>query len=67
MKSKKMPAPRRAGTRNKRVGNVGGDRRRREAAVVSNLEWLQKNDPARFTKAMQLLASLVVSVRDKKK
>lgn len=39
------------------------DRTRREAAVVSNLEWLQKNDPARFAEAMRILASLVATAR----
>jgi hypothetical protein len=56
---KKTPAPRRAGT-------VTKARALREAAVISNLDWLQTNDPDRFAEAMRILAELVVSARPKK-
>jgi hypothetical protein len=35
------------------------ERAKRELAVAANLDWLQKNDPARFDKAMRLLAKLM--------
>jgi hypothetical protein len=60
VKSKKIPAPRRAGTATK---SARTSRAAREAAVVENLERLRVRDRASFLEMMRLLARLCAIAR----
>lgn len=63
MKTKKMPAPQRAGTKkqSRRSGRAA-----REAKLVEQFQWLLENDPQRFIVALEILATIEVEYGLKK-